>query len=140
MIEGSWLAVAPQAFTANGTQYGLITLASTAGFYTRQIVTIQATALPDLQVQVKRVNADGATMIVGPTDGNIGTWSNIALYTTAATSTVRAAEQRRAALAIDAISRAVFQEDPVVALRVVLVDGSGNVLGVEGNPLHTTTT
>lgn len=137
MIEKSWLAIAPQAFTANGTAYGVVTLASTVGFFTKQLITLKGTALPQLALQVKRVNSDGLTLVVGPQDGDINHWTNISAYTTAASATIEAAEQRRVTISLESIARAVYAEEPIVATRVVLVDDKGNILGTAANPLHT---
>ncbi len=134
MIEKVLASIAPQAFTSNGTSLGLVTIASTAGFVTKQKVTIQGTALADLgNLEVKGV-LSSTTLLVGPVGTALNVYSNISTYTTAASSTIRAESQKRPTIPLTDIERAVFAEEPVVATRTIQVDQFGNYI-TASNPL-----
>jgi hypothetical protein len=78
-------------------------------------------------------------MIVGPIAGNINTFTNLSAYTTVASARVFANEQRRPTITSDDFERAVYEEEPTVAKRVILVDEFGNRIN-EDNPLFTSST
>lgn len=132
-IEKRWEAIAPRSFTADGTSEGVVTLASTLDFHVKQLVIIKASGEDDLvKLEVKRV--DSATVLrVGPV-GNINARTDISAYTTAASATIEAEEQARSTIPDKEYKRAVFEEEPVVAIRTIGVDRQGNPFG-PGNPL-----
>lgn len=134
-IEQKWPSVAPQAFLANGTQFGVITIANTAGFKVKQTVVVGGTALPNLLVQVKRVLSRNQ-MIVGQPNTPLNNKTDLTLYTVASGSYVYAEEQDKTKLKPDDIWQAIYDQEPTVALRNVLVDQYGNyydsVVGVDG--------
>jgi hypothetical protein len=135
-VEQKWLAVPPRLFTANGSNLGIITIADDAGFKVKQRIVICATGLPSLQVQVKRVICPG-TIIVGPLPEQLtasrqqgssllSVRSDISAYTVALGAFVYAEEQDKSKLKPDDIWQAVYDQEPTVALRHVMVDECGN--------------
>lgn len=136
MVEKKWLAVTAQPFTADGTQFGIVTVADTAGLKTKQNVFISANTLPILNAQVKRVISK-TQLIVGPINNRVDTsdFFNISAYTVALSSSIAAAEQDRAVQIPDKDHyQAIYESDPIVADRVVLVDQYGNLYN-STNPL-----
>lgn len=136
MIEGNWNAVAPQTLTADGSAQGLVYVADTAGFRTKQVASLKATSLPDLPVQVKRV-LSSTLLIVGAVDQKIAAWKplDISAYTVALGANIEAAEQTRTATPPDKDHyNAIYESDPVIADRVVQVDKYGNFYD-SGNPM-----
>lgn len=138
MYEKRFGAVSPQSFTADGTGNGVVTLANATLFKVKQEVRLNATALPQLELEVKSVESI-TQLIVGPRGGNIKATINISQYTTAAGASIDAPEQKRTPIDYAEIMRAVYDEEPTVALRNVLVDKLGNKID-ENNPLPTTAT
>lgn len=137
-IEKKWSAVPPRLFTVDGSANGLVTVSSTAGFKVKQAIVIAGTALPNLALQVKRVNSPN-TLIVGlinPPQGQAFKGVDISLYTTAANSYIYAEEQEKAKLKPDDIVQAVYDQEPAVAIRTLLVDQYGNYYD-DNNPLPT---
>ena len=132
-FERSWLDVPIQLFTANGGANGLVTVASTSGFKVKQTVTLSSLTKPNLNLQVKRVLSP-TSMIVGPVDQNIDKVSNISLYTTADSASVYASIQKRPGITLEDRKRAVYEEEPTVAERNVLVDEWGRFYRAN-NPL-----
>lgn len=138
MFEKRWAAVSPQLFTANGTQGGAITVVDSSIFKVKQQVNITANTLPPLNLEIKQIPND-VTVIVGPVGGNINTFTDVSAYTTALSAAISANEQKRASIPQEEVFRAVYDEEPTVALRVVPVDKHGNRID-ENNPLPTTAT
>ncbi len=132
--EKTLAAVPPQAFTADGTQFGVITIANTAGFKVKSEVVLNATGLPPLSLQIKRVLSP-TQFIVGP-NGAISpnNFKNISAYTVALGATVQAQEQNKINIPEIDHYKAIYEADPTVADRVVNVDQYGQFYG-SANPL-----
>lgn len=132
--ERTLAAVPPQAFTADGTQFGVITIADTLGIKVKQEVVLNATGLPPLSLQVKRVLSN-TQFIVGP-NGLISpnNFKNITAYTIALGANVSAQEQNKVNIPEIDHYKAVYEADPTVADRVVPVDPDGNLYGPD-NPM-----
>lgn len=135
-VERKWLAVPPRSLLVNGNQFGLITIADTIGFKVKQTVVLRATTQPDFLLQVKRVISN-TQLIVGRPDNKIGPEQhvNISAYTVALGANIYAEEQDKAAMPTEKDHySAIYEGDPTVADRVILVDPYGRFYG-EGNPL-----
>lgn len=134
-LERKWLAIAPRAFTANGTTTGIVTVDSTSGFRIKQTVYLQGTTLPQKEYQVKYVISK-TQLVVGPNDNTIGRnkGSNISSFTVSLNAEIGANIQDKNNIPDKDHYSAVYESDPVVADRVILVDEFGDIFG-EGNPL-----
>ena len=137
-LEKRWAAIAPIAFTVDGTSDGIVTLSTTKRIHVKQRIYIQATGNLNLFLEVKRVLSK-TQLIVGPQGTPISTTTDISTYTTALGANLYALEQPRPAIPLQEIERAVFEEEPTVAIRSLLVDDLGNTFD-EGNPLPVTAT
>lgn len=138
MIEKKWPTVPPRLFTADGTNQGIINLATTAGFKVKQKVVLKATSLPDLELQVKRVNSPTQLKVgpIQPTQGNWYAGTDVSAYTLALGAFMYAVEQDRVHIKPDDIFQAIYDQEPTVAIRSVIVDQFGNyfdsVIGIDG--------
>ena len=133
MFEKRWAAVPPQLFTSNGTSSGVITVMDSSLFKVKQLINITANTLTNLNLEIKSIPND-ITIIVGPVGANIFTYSDVSAYTTALSSSIGANEQKRSSVPVEEINRAVYEEEPVVATRTVLVDKYGDKYD-SNNPL-----
>lgn len=131
-IEKHYTAVPPVAFTAAGTARGKVTVTSTAGFHVKMEVTINHPSQPEITLQVKRV-ISSTQMILGPTGQPIDKFTNLISYD--AQTFIYAKEQLRPNIPLQEIERAVYQEEPAVALRTLSVDEFGSPYRKD-NPLH----
>lgn len=122
-LERKWFTIS-KPFIANGTLNGVIKVLDVAGFFVKQRVKISATALPDLNLEIKRVD-DTDTITVGPIDSNIESRSNLTAYTTIAGSVIYAAEQEFSFIKPETIVNATYERDPTKAWRVIDVDQYG---------------
>lgn len=141
MLEKRLKAVPAQSFTANGTTDGKITIAADPCglFKVKQHVIISATSLPNITLEIKRIEA--GNVYVGPIpDGKPGVNTSIdarydiSAYTVALGAAISANEQKRPAIDWAEAMRAMYEEEPTVAMRSVLVDKCGNKID-ETNPL-----
>lgn len=132
-VEKKRLAVPSALFTANGTSGGIVTVADTGNFFVKQIVSISATGLDTLTLQVKRV-LSATQLIVGPTPqdtiagpnrNSMKVYSDISAYTVALSARIVADEQIRQNIPMEEVIRASYMEEPAVALRNILVDNYG---------------
>jgi hypothetical protein len=131
-IEQKWPAVAPQLFTANGGQYGVIKVVNAAGFKVKQKVSISAVGQDTIQAQVKRIIGPD-TIIVGPfaTTQQTNTLTariDLTAYTVAASAYILAEEQDKAKLKPDDIIQAVYRQEPGTTIGVEIDDQYGNAI------------
>jgi hypothetical protein len=138
MFEKRFAAVPAQVLTADGGANGSVSVPDTRLFKVKQQVVVTATGQTNLELEVKKV-VSPTSLIVGPLTGNINTFTNLSAYTTAASAKIFANEQKRPQISADDFERAVYEEEPVVAKRVILVDEFGNKYDSE-NPLPTSST
>jgi hypothetical protein len=127
--QAQWPAVAAKTLTANATAAGLVSVASTDGFYVGQVARLAGTALPNLDVLVLEV--------ISPTQLYVGAVGNFSLrgrasgldvsaYTTAATSTISASQQNRAGLPTPGhVLQTTYEQEPIKANRSLIVDPLG---------------
>lgn len=126
MLEKRFVAVPPQIFIADGGINGIITIADTTLFKVKQEVVITGSSLPILDtVEIKRV-ISSTQMVIGPRGANINAITNMTAYTTALGSAIFANEQKRPSIPLEEHERANYEEEPVVADRVILVDEMGD--------------
>lgn len=137
-FEKRFAAVPAQILTANGGANGSVSVPDTRLFKVKQQVVITAVGQVNQDLEVKKV-ISSTSMILGPITGNINTFTNLSSYTTAASAKIFANEQKRPQISADDFERAVYEEEPTVAKRVILVDEFGNKFDAD-NPLPTSAT
>lgn len=134
MFEKRWPVISPQAFTVDGTTSGIVTIAATTDcFKVKQKIRIKSTAEPTLNLQVNEVLSD-TQIRVGPLNKSILCSEDISVYLVADSAIVEAPEQARVSIPATEHERAVYEEEPTVAKRTILVDKFGNLI-TDTNPL-----
>ena len=134
MYEKKFKALAPQALTANGTSIGSLKIADPGLVKVKQKIRLSANTLPDLDLEIKRVEEDD-TIFVGEVSKPIDNRTDISAYTIALSAAISWPEdQKRPNITADEFERAVYEEEPTVAKRVVLVDKLGKKYATD-NPL-----
>jgi hypothetical protein len=127
MIEKRWKAVPSQLFIADGTTDGKILIASSAChlFKVKQQVVLKSSTIPSHDtLEIKRI-IDGA-IYVGLKSENIDSRYNLSAYLVADGASIEAIEQKRSSVPFEEFTRAEYEEEPVVAKRVILVDECGD--------------
>ena len=132
-LEKNLFAIAPVLFTTDGGADGKVTLANACNFKVKQKVKVAGTGLELLDLEVKRIIND-SEMYLGPQTGPISDRTDLSAYTTAASSFVYAIEQKRPSIPFEESTRAVYEEEPTVAYRSILVDKCGDFYATD-NPL-----
>jgi hypothetical protein len=132
MRERHWSAVEPRSFVLDGTNNGLITVASTSGIFVKQKVIILSNTQPAKHFEVKRVYSN-TEFVVGQA-GDINSFSDMTAYTIAESAHMYAKEQSRPSIPDKEYERAVYAEEPIVAKRVLPVDTLGRPYDAN-NPL-----
>jgi hypothetical protein len=134
MLEKRLLAVSPQLFIVDGGTDGLVTVGDTSLFKVKQEIIIAADTLQNLDnLEIKKI-VDSTTMYVGPKGGSINARINISAYTVFLNAKIFANEQKRPSIPFEEFTRAVYDEEPVVANRTISVDKYGEYYTID-NPL-----
>jgi hypothetical protein len=137
MFEKRFAAISLQPFIANGTSSGVITVVDASFFKVKQEVIVQANTLPNLDsIEVKEV-ISATQLRVGPKGTSIvgpASQIDLSLYTTALSAGIFSNEQKRPIIKEEEFNRAVYEEEPTVAIRSFLVDKLGRGYN-DDNPL-----
>lgn len=130
-LEKRWLAVPAQAFLISGTAEGEARVSDSCMFHVGQRVVLSGPPQPSIELQIKRIIGPNLVFLGSPARG-ITDRTDISAYL--AGSTISAKEQPRPNIAPDDVIRAVYEEEPAVAMRSLLVDLCGDPIS-ETNPL-----
>jgi hypothetical protein len=98
-----------------------ITVSSTKGLHTKQKVTLRLGANALTDIEIKRVLSD-TEIQVGPLGAEMGNIINPVAYNG---GTLEMSEQERNKVGNEITFRAVYEEEPAVALRTLMVDRMG---------------
>lgn len=135
--ERLWDSIGPIAFTANGGADGVVTLTSTQGLRVKQQVKIFSASQPttDVKLEIKKV-LSLTKAIIGPieTKGEFMSRHNLSAYLVSDSATLTVIEQKKSKPRPEDILQAVYEQEPVVAIRTHAVDELGNGYN-DGNPL-----
>jgi len=125
LLERNWPA-ASAALTADGDATGVLTVGSTSGFYSGQLVQLFGTGLTTKNLKVLEV-ISATQMRVGPVSQSYeGSGTDCAGFTTGLSSTVAAKVQPKVFPGDDEVVAVVYESQPTTALRVMTVDRQGN--------------
>ncbi len=134
LSEKRFYAILPQAFTADGTSDGIITVADTYCWKVGQIVTVVSSASPPRRLKIKAVLSE--TIIkVGDIKTPIYKFIDVSDLLVADSAMIELiddsinsgsqASNRRPTIDLHEIQRQVYEEEPTIALRSHLVDFLG---------------
>jgi hypothetical protein len=133
-LERNLSPVPPVLLTADGTTEGVVTVATTCGFYVKQQAILQAPFILPLNVEIKRVVSDTILWVGPPNSKEMTHRIDVSAYTVAAGSFIYAVEQPKAVLAMESRLYASYIQEPSNSWKTSLVDCIGNLYG-ESNPL-----
>jgi hypothetical protein len=134
MFEKKWAVVPVQLLVANGTTDGQLQIPDAFKLRVKQKLLLKSSTQPTIQVQVKRV-ISSTTLYVGSPDGDIDDRTNVSAYLVANGASVSNLDpnQPRPKIGREDYDRAVYEEEPVVAVRTVLVNRGGEFVGSDKN-------
>lgn len=125
-FEKYWGAVAPRFLTSNGTSDGVITLTTTKDLRVKQCIQISSNTEGKRTFQIQSVPSP-TQIEVSEISGKITDRADVSAYTTADNAFIQAKKLPRPSIPQKEYERAVFEEEPVVAKRVINVDEYGNI-------------
>ncbi len=131
LLERFWPAVS-QALTVNGDVTGILTVASTSGFYSHQLVELSGTALTTVQAKVLEVLSSTTLRVGSRTADTDGNGISCITFTTVASSKIYAASQKKYHPGNDEVTAAIYEAQPAAAVRVMTVDRQGNYIDASG--------
>lgn len=135
-IERNWVGVPAQLFTSNGGVYGQVSVPSTADIKVKQRVKVGSNTQETKDLEVKRV-INETDLLLGPIGSSMSgpnSYVDLSLFLTATNSYLVIPEAPRNPIPPDAFWRAVYEEEPTVAIRTFAVDHLGRRY-TESNPL-----
>lgn len=120
---------------SNGTSSGLITIHPSLMPYifVKQVITIWSDTQPRITLEVKRVVSE-SQFYVGPLNASIDARTNLSAYLVADNAKISVPLQDRPNIKPNDFMRAVYAEEPAVAIRTLAVDYIGRPYTNE-NPL-----
>jgi hypothetical protein len=124
-IEKRLYAIPSQLLTLDGQSNGLISLPDSTLFKVKQVIFLASSTQSPIELEVKRID-DGSSIWVGPKTGPIDIRFNASAFLVADGAFVFANEQARPGVPEQVIPRAVFEEEPTLAIRSIGVDKLGN--------------
>ena len=131
-IEKKYFQIGPLALAADGGEDGLVTLENVQCFKVKQKVVLSSDTQEDLQFEVTRV-VSMTQLYVGPRFDkkkrditNLNVRSDISNYLAADNATIRASEQEKNYLTTEDTWKAIYEFEPTMALRNILVDKVGD--------------
>ncbi len=122
-IEKAWAPVSPKILLVDGTKDGLIQVSSTANLYVKQEVILQNNPNDAKTFEVKAVLSK-ILLVVGPKNTPLSQTSDVTEFLAGAI--IFAPRQTRPKIPENEFERASFAEEPIVAKRVIHVDGWGD--------------
>ena len=132
ITEKRLLRVSPQSFTGNGTFRGEIPIADPSLFVVGHIIKVESSTQPTQIVKIKRITP--THIMVGRTDKPIHDRLDMSMFLAVDLAIIYADEQNRPTVPEQEIERNTYDEEPVVARRVSLIDKFGDRID-DSNPL-----
>lgn len=125
-VEKRWARIPAQLISSNGTVDGHIGVPNSLIFKVKQKVIISSnTITAPFLLEIKKINSL-TDMELGPVSGDINIRTDLTSVLTADSAIIFYDTQTRATISWEDIRRAVYEEEPTVALRTILVDALGD--------------
>lgn len=127
--ERLWDSIGPIAFIADGADDGVVTLTSTFGLRVKQQVAVYSTTIPinkAIKLEIKKVLSP-TKVIIGKVE-TVGQFMNrypMSAYLVSDGAMLKVVEQERKSPRPEDILKAIYEQEPVVALRTYGVDAYG---------------
>lgn len=133
-FEKKWAVVPVQLLLSDGTSDGQLQIADAFSLKVKQIILLKSNTQPTLQLQVKRVT-DPTTLSVGTPGTNIDQRVDVSAYLVSDGASISNFDphQVRSRIGPEEFNRAVYDEEPTVAVRSILVDRGGRYIGSDAD-------
>ena len=121
LTEKKFLEISSTPLLADGGEYGELQLLGAFRFRVGQIIILRSNTEEEIQVKVNRVTSD-VSLEVGSFDTPVSDRVDVSEYLVADNAAVNLLEQSRPTIPPDDVWRAVYEEEPIIALRTTNVD------------------
>ncbi len=126
ITERKFLEIGSQLVLSNGTQDGQITVPNIDAFKVKQTIVLKSNGVSGEKLySINRIIAPNI-LCLGTLKGPITDRVDLTQFLTSDLTTIFAREQERPGIIPDAFWRAVYDEEPTVAIRTTAVDALGN--------------
>lgn len=125
ITEKRLYAVSPQNLTVNGTSQGEVKVADSSLFVVGHLVVLASNTQTPLELKIKRI-PDATTIWLGPRDKPIQEYTDVSGFLVADSAFLFANEQQRPKIPEQDVERATYDDEPIVARRVSLIDPHGD--------------
>jgi len=133
--ERMWSQVDSTPFTADGQENGVITVENTEYFKVKMTITLQSDTRQPTNYEVKQV-LSRTQMALGPVKSKHKQRSDLTGWPLSDNPIAKATKQDRPSIDEKDYERAVYEEEPTMAKRVIPVNRYGELNSPE-NPLYT---
>jgi hypothetical protein len=133
-FEKRWPPISTRLLIADGTAFGQLQISDAFLLKSKQVIILKSNTQDTLKLEVKRVLGP-TTFLVGNIGENIDARSDVSAYLVADGASIENTDpnQSRPKIGIEDFARAVYDEEPTVAIRSVLVDRGGRYIGSDAN-------
>lgn len=125
LTEKRLLKVEKQPFQEDGTATGIVKVTDAGMFVVGHNITLCSDTQPNLELKINQI-VDLFTIIVGPIGKRIDCKEDISAYLLADNAAIFAKAQKRPSIPEQEVERMTYDEEPIVARRVRIVDRFGN--------------
>jgi hypothetical protein len=137
MNERKYDSVAPIALTQDGLADGTVSVGNSEGFFVKSQAILASDTIPEgIAFQIQSV-PDKNTIVLGPLGSNLNGRADVSSFLVADNATIQfPANQLRPNIPFEQHSQFTYQQEPVVANRVINVDPYGKPYS-GSNPIPT---
>lgn len=133
-LAKSWGEVPPTPLTVDGNTLGIIKISSTIDFYSQQIIVLKSNTQERVDLTVKTV-IDSTTIELGLRGILNSKIPDLSNFLVSDSAVIWAPLQPRSDITFDDYMRHMYEEEPIVGWRSLLIDSSGNHID-KTNPLQ----
>jgi hypothetical protein len=126
--ERTWVAIGPTSVTADGQENGILTVEDTGGYKVKMKVTLQSDSFQQRRYEIKQI-LSRTEMRLGEVGTNHNSRADLTDWVLVDNPILKSPEQDRPNIPPADYERAVYEEEPIMAKRVVPVDRFGNTYG-----------
>lgn len=133
-----WAAIPSLSFISNGGTEGQVSILSTHNVKVKMLAYIKSDTQPQKQYEVKAV-LNSTDLVLGPKGGAMrgkDSTVDVSAYLTLDNSVFNVDIQERPNIILNEIDRAVYEEEPTMAIRTIDVDPFGKIRS-DDNPIPT---
>jgi hypothetical protein len=138
MASERYFSAKEAVFQSDGGRDGKIVVSNTRGFKVKAKVQVTSDNKPVLELEIKYIENKN-NIYVGPVGSDIEQRSDLTAYKLVNSAKIKQYKQKRMSIPTTDTERYVYEEEPTVAIRSILVDPQGRLVD-EDNPLPTIAT